>query len=100
MTRTSPSGSRRTLWVSPPPPQTKAESGDPIKREDLEERREEVAANLVLENLGIHLTKGTNFHPTNPEGQLKRLQVISKGEDQVVRVEDPAILEVDLVEEG
>lgn len=32
MTRTSPSGSRRTLWVSPPPPQTKAESGDPIKR--------------------------------------------------------------------
>lgn len=50
--------------------------------------------------LGIHLTKGTNFHPTNPEGQLKRLQVISKGGDQVVRVEDPAILEVDLVEEG
>lgn len=49
---------------------------------------------------GIHLTKGTNFHPTNPGGQLKRLQVISKGEDQVVRVEDPAILEVDLVEEG
>lgn len=49
---------------------------------------------------GIHLTKGTNFHPTNLEGQLKRLQVISKGEDQVVCVEDPAILEVDLVEEG
>lgn len=49
---------------------------------------------------GIRLTKGTNFHPTNPEGQLKRLQAISKGEDQVVRVEDPAILEVDLVEEG
>lgn len=32
MTQTSPSGSRLTLWVSPPPPQTKAESGDPLKR--------------------------------------------------------------------
>lgn len=51
---------------------------------------------------GTHLTKGTNFHPTNSEGQLKRLQVlvISKGVAQVVLVEDPAILEVDSVEGG
>lgn len=48
------------------------------------------------------MTKGTNFHPTNSEGQLKRLQVlvISKGVAQVVLVEDPAILEVDSVEGG
>lgn len=51
---------------------------------------------------GTHLTKGTNFHPTNSGGQLKRLQVlvISKGVAQVVLVEDPAILEVDSVEGG